>query len=125
MVLVFLGVLESLVALVLKVFPASLMDTQEDPDRRASLETQACQAVLGWMELVEMMGSQEVQDTVQQRVFRVNLADRGSQAPLVSLDQRVFRDTPDPEEQTVDLEVRVGLEDLDLRVCPGHLVWMD
>lgn len=64
MVLVFLGVLESLVALVLKVFPASLMDTQEVPDRRASPETQACQAVLGWMVLVEKMGSQEVQDTV-------------------------------------------------------------
>lgn len=47
------------------------------------------------------------------------------QVPLVSPDQRVFRDTPDPEEQTGSLEVLEGLEDLELKVCPGRLVWTD
>lgn len=63
-VLVSLEILESLVVLVLKVFPESRTGTQEDPDPKASPETRVSQAAVGWTELGETMGSREVQDTV-------------------------------------------------------------
>lgn len=45
--------------------------------------------------------------------------------PLVSPDKKVFQDSPDPEELMGYLDLLVGLEDLELRVCPGLLVWTD
>lgn len=63
-VLVFLVILESLVVLVLKVFPENRMGIQVAPDPKASPETQVSQAVVDWTVLVEKMASQEVQATV-------------------------------------------------------------
>lgn len=63
--LVCLVILESPVALVLKVFPENLTDIQEALDPKASPETQASQVVEGWMEVGEMTGSQEPQGTPQ------------------------------------------------------------
>lgn len=63
--LVYLVTLESPVVLEAKVFPESLMDTQEVPDLKASPETQVSQEAGGWTVLAETMGSQEVQGTVQ------------------------------------------------------------
>lgn len=123
--LVFLVVLENLVVLVAKVFLEIRSDTQEARDPKASPETQASQAVVDWTELVEKMESQEVQGTVYRRVFLENLVALESKAPLVSPDQRVFRDIPAPEEQTGYLEVQDFLEDLVLKVCPALLVWTD
>lgn len=62
--LVSLVILESLVVLVLKVFPENHMDIQVAPDPKACPETQVSQAVVDWTALVEKMVSQEVQATV-------------------------------------------------------------
>lgn len=123
--LVSLVIPENLVDLVPKERLEIVMVILEVQVLKASQEILATPVDVVTMVPLETMAFQDVQVSLEQRELLVKQDGLESQAPLVSLDQRVRLDTQEEEDKTgrlVYLEVR---EDLEQKVCLDPPVWMD